>query len=172
MTWVASCWVTAKTSGPRHGQDGLILTFDFTSDLQVRCDLAYASAARECVLVDGTQGQLRLDNPNANLWWEPRSQRRQSLARKCADLAQLGYRGLVRDRSMLRFTIAAALENFFRALRYRRPFSPGFTDAFDIAVWTAAARQSVAEKRPVTINTHQGAYREARPEAADCVAGH
>jgi predicted dehydrogenase len=73
------------------------------------------------------------------------------LVRSVADFATLGYRGLVRSQSMLRYSVQAALESFVRTLGSTRPFQPGFEDALRVARWASAAARSIAGGRAVNL---------------------
>ena len=135
-------------SGPR---DRVVLDLGFASGLAVNCDLAYGDRNRESVRIYGEEGLLRLDDPNMLTWLERAPTRYRGAIRWCADTAALCYRGLIRDRSMLRYSVRAALEAFLRAVAARSDFEPGFEDALQIARWTEAAARALAEGRSIAV---------------------
>jgi len=56
----------------------------------------------------------------------------------------LGYRGMFRSQSMLRWTVSQALRAFFAAVETAQPFSPGFSDALRVARYTKIAADRMA----------------------------
>jgi predicted dehydrogenase len=141
--------------GRRSGSGGLNerveLMLRFADGLVVDCDLAYGRRTSESVSITGEQGTLQLRNPNFPTWVERRVSVPGRLARSVVDFATLGYRGLVRSQSMLRYSVQAALESFVGALDKKQPFQPGFEDALRVAQWASAAARSIAEGRAVKL---------------------
>jgi predicted dehydrogenase len=127
------------------------VTLRFAGGLLVDCDLAYGRRTIECVSITGERGTLQLRNPNVPAWVLKRPSTPGRLARLAVDSATLGFRGLVRSRSMLRYSVHAALESFVGTLGSTRPFQPGFADALRVAHWTSAAARSIAEGRAVEL---------------------
>jgi len=76
------------------------------------------------------------------------------------DLATLCYRGLRRSRSMMRFSVAAALAAFVDSIRRGSPFSPGFEDAAADTAWLDAAARSMELGGPVERDGRSLASRE------------
>lgn len=132
------------------------LEFDFKSGLRVQCALGYGHRNLERVKILGERGCLRLDNPNYFLWRERRRSFMNQLVQTPANLAALGFRGLVRNRSMLRYTVRAALASFLQSLSTNQPLRPGFADAFKVALWIEAASRSAATQRAVSLTDTKG----------------
>jgi hypothetical protein len=82
--------------------------------------------------------------------WIPTGRSHPGPVSRLRDLFALGYRGLRRSRSMLRYTIAAGLSAFTHSLRQNLPFSPGFEDAVATAQWLDAAARSTEVGRHVS----------------------
>lgn len=148
--------VTAhETPGP-VGTHAITLKLAYGDELKVRCHIGYGKQNREGALVCGHGGCLRLANPNFNTWhcrgFNPLGRALQTFA----DVATLGYRGLLRSRSMLRYSIREAIANFFKRIDDGRPYCPGFEDAFRIATWTVAAGRSLEKHKPMTLTGSGG----------------
>lgn len=139
----------------RRGSGGLDerveVSLRFAGGPVVECDLAYGPRTIESVHIEGEHGRLQLRNPNFPAWVERRPSMHGRLARSAVDLATLGYRGLVRSQSMLRYSVSAALESFVDTLGSTRPFQPGFEDALRVARWAGAAARSIAVGRAVEL---------------------
>lgn len=136
-------------SSSLYGQLQLELHYD--SDLAVECDLAYGNRNQESVMICGAGGRLRLDNPNYCVWLERQPSALSKSIRGCCNTAVLGYRGVFRGRSMLRYTVHASIAKFIEALGKGAPFSPGFEDALRVATWLEAAMRSAAHGQPVVL---------------------
>jgi len=108
------------------------LHMETAGGIAVECDLAYGNANRERVVLHGSAGRLVLENPNCSIHQDAGSggPRLSGLVRDA--LVFLG-RALVRDRSMLRYTIHASLAAFFEAARSGGPFHPGLEDGIRVA---------------------------------------
>ena len=141
--------ILAKRSDAGTPHERIELEVGFESDLVVHCDLAYGRRNIEKVSIRGEQGTLRLDNPNGRLWID-RASRLRRWSSTGVDLTLLAYRGAFRSRSMLRFSVCAALRSFIRVLSRGGAFRPGFADAHRVARWTAAANRSIAVGRSVS----------------------
>jgi len=143
--------ISAEAWSERWASDHLRLFLHFTSGLTAQCDLAYTRRNRERVVIHGSAGRLRLDDPNMTIRWEPRGSRNARLRGWCRDGMAFGYRALWRDRSMMRYSIRAAIGAFLRSVRGGEPFSPSFEDAVRVARWLEAAWRSGVEGRPVSL---------------------
>lgn len=150
--------ILAEIRSKRWVSDHVALGLDFSSGLHVRCELAYGERTRESVVIQGSRGRLRLDNPNMTIHLELKDSPPHQLADRCRDAFIFGYRAVRRDRSMLRYTIRASIETFLRSLRVNERFSPGFEDAAKNTMWLEAALRSAAEERPVVMNSTAGGY--------------
>jgi predicted dehydrogenase len=111
----------------------------FENGAMARCEFGYASRNEESVHVECERGVLSLLDPNFAVHCAEHAADA-GVARRTKDLAMLGYRGLVRSRSMLRASIASALDAFFDAIATGSAFRPGFDDALRVTQWIAAAR--------------------------------
>jgi predicted dehydrogenase len=143
--------ILARRSGGGGLDERVEVTLRFAGGLVVDCDLAYGRRTIESVNIAGERGILQLRNPNVPAWVEKRPSPPGRLARLAVDSATLGYRGLVRSRSMLRYSVHAALESFFGTLGSTQAFEPGFADALRVARWASAAARSIAGGRAVDL---------------------
>jgi predicted dehydrogenase len=143
--------ILARRSGSGGLDERVEVTLHFAGGLVVDCDLAYGRRTIESVSITGERGSLQLRNPNFMPWVERRPSVPGRLARSVADFATLGYRGLLRSRSMLRYSVHAALESFMCTLGSKQPFRPGFEDTLRVARWTRAAEHSIAAGRAVNL---------------------
>lgn len=145
--------ILARRSGSGGLDDRVDLTLRFPDGLIVDCDLAYGRRNRESVMIQGENAVLHLRNPNFLAWVEHNPSPLIRLVRSTVDFAAIGYRGFFRSRSMLRYSVCASLEAFFRTLGTTRPFSTGFVDALRVAVCARAATQSVAQGRAISLDS-------------------
>lgn len=143
--------VRARHSDASTDHERATLELKFNSGLSVECVLGYDRSNQEHVKIWGEHGCLRLDNPNFCMWRERKSSFANQLVQTPANLAALGFRGLVRSRSMLRYTVRAALESFVQSLSTGQALRPGFADAFRVALWTEAASRSAASQTAVSL---------------------
>ena len=148
--------IRARHSDASTDHERATLELDFNSGLTVACVLGYARSNLETVKILGERGCLRLDNPNYIMWRERKSSFANQLIQTPANLAVLGFRALVRSRSMLRYTVRAALESFVQSLSTGQPLQPGFADAVRVALWTEAASRSAATQTTVSLTEPSG----------------
>jgi hypothetical protein len=127
----------------------VLVELGFEGGLRVRCDLAYTERPAERVTVEGRRGQVRLFDPNMAVHWGSRGKAGRSPLECARDLVVLCYRGLRRSRSMMRYTVAAALETFSDSIRRGLPFSPGFEDAAATSTCLDAAARAIELGVPV-----------------------
>lgn len=144
----------------RSPNDQVHLVAELKGSLRVHCELGYATRNRESVAIVGTKASVWLDNPNARVNVQERGSR-SPLSDWLGDALAIGYRGLRRERSMLRYTVRASLAEFLRALSLGQPFSPSFDDAIENAICLEAAMGSarvvnVSEVRRMESMTHVG----------------
>jgi predicted dehydrogenase len=141
---------TTRTSR-RWPDDHVSLRLTFADGVRATCDLAYESRTCERVVVTGTNGRLRLEDPNMALHLGPahNGARRGRLR----DLATFGYRALRRSHSMARSSIHAALAEFVAATRDRRPFVPGWDAAVRNVRALEAATEAAEAGRAVPLET-------------------
>lgn len=144
--------VLTRRSGDGGREDRLELTLRFPDGLLVECDLAYGQRNRESVTIQGENAVLQLGDPNCVAWVHRNPSLPSRLARSTVDLASIAYRGLFRSRSMLRYSVQASLETFFRTLRTSQPFNPGFEDALRVARCARAATESAAQGRAILLD--------------------
>ncbi len=119
------------------------------------CNLAYTRAACETLVVTGTAGSLLLENPNMTVRCL-RGNVRDGWKERMFSLVALGYRGVRRSRSMLRYSIAQALAGFVTSVRDRTPFEPSLADAVANLRILAAAAKSADTGRTVEIDWGSG----------------
>lgn len=119
------------------------IELDFPGGAIAQCEFGYAERGEESVCVRGEQGVLSLDNPNFAVHPLHGRSKLARLGRRGVDLATLGYRGLYRSRSMLRYSVREALMNFLHALNRGARFSPGFEDALRVARWLVIAERAI-----------------------------
>jgi len=142
--------ITAQMGNGRWPNDHLQLDLAFPGGSVVRCDLAYADRTCERLSIRGARARLYLLDPNMAIHLERNGARRPRIAARCRDVAMFGYRALLRDRSMSRFSIRSALASFVRAILEGAPFSPGFEDAVRSVRWLETAARSAARGTPST----------------------
>jgi predicted dehydrogenase len=126
--------VSASSESRAWPNDHLRLQLNFQNGLEARCSLAYTNDAAERIRLIGTRGVIELNNPNMSVHLrgpeKPGGRPWAGASRwTVRDLAVLGYRGLRRSRSMMRYSVAAALGAFVSSIRCNLPFEPGFDDA-------------------------------------------
>jgi predicted dehydrogenase len=143
--------VLAKTTSQRWEADHVELSMDFSSGFTFQCSLGYQSPAQERLVIRGRKGVLRLDNPNMTVHTLRDGQAPLSRAGRCRDIAAIGYRAFRRDRSMLRYSVHAALAAFIDSLRSGTAFSPNFTAAANNAMWLEAVARSAASGKAVEV---------------------
>jgi predicted dehydrogenase len=136
--------VMAQSRNQRWEADHIQLSMEFKSGFRFRCTLAYQSPAQERVVIRGSEGSLWMDNPNMTVHVLSGDSPAYQLAGRCRDIAAIGYRALIRDRSMLRYSIHAALSAFVDSARSGGAFSPGFAAAANNATCLEALAQSAA----------------------------
>jgi len=130
----------AAYSDRARGRDPVQIGLAFPSGASAALELGYDERTRERVWIEGERGALRLDDPN----YLPHLERRGAGgAQRALDWVALGWRGAFRSRSMLRYTVHAALAAFLSAARERSGFEPGFDDALRVARSLAAAERSL-----------------------------
>jgi predicted dehydrogenase len=130
-----------------RGRELVRIELIFPDGARAECELGYAAPTRESARIECGEGVLRLDDPNFVAHAERGSARLGCAARRGIDLAALGWRGAFRSRSMLRYTVRAALASFFDRVRDGGRFRPGFEDGLRVATWLAAAERSLAAGR-------------------------
>jgi predicted dehydrogenase len=144
--WIAGrepSQVLASTESRRWDQDHVFLQLRFQGGLQAECQLAYSQPGIERLVVTGSDGEFRLENPNMAIHCRRPRQAGPRLSSRGRDLLVLGYRGLRRSRSMMRYSVASVLAAFTQSLRHGLPFSPGFDDAVANASWLDAAALAI-----------------------------
>lgn len=139
--------ITAKSSGASIASERIELGLRWPDGVTVDCDIAYGCESRESVAIEGEKASLHLRNPNFLCWVERHRSWHQRVLQALPDLAALGYRGIVRSQSMMRYSVSQALRSFVEALESSRPFSPGFPDALRVARYTRLAADCLTEKR-------------------------
>jgi predicted dehydrogenase len=137
----------AKSSGASIASERIELGLRWPNGVTVECDLAYGCDSRESVTIEGEKASLHLRNPNFLCWVERRRSWHERALQAVPDLAVLGYRGIVRSQSMMRYSVSQALRSFVEAMESARPFSPGFSDALRVARYTKLAEERLTEKR-------------------------
>jgi predicted dehydrogenase len=136
--------VAARAESRRWEHDHVRIDLDLPGGPAVACELGYGTRNREQVTVRGSRGTLRLRNPNAAIHFRPAGARPRPVVEGMRDGAALAVRGCFRGRSLLRYSIRSALEEFLSALATGRPPAPGVDDALRNAAWLHAAARSIA----------------------------
>jgi predicted dehydrogenase len=144
--------VSASSESCRWENDHVLIELEFKGGLRARCDLAYSERACERVVVEGRRGAMRLLDPNMaiHLVGPGKGKTRRSPVACVRDLTTLCCRGLRRSRSMMRYTVTAALAAFASSIRHGLPFSPGFEEAAGDGAWLDAAARSMELGVPVS----------------------
>ena len=132
--------------------DHVRLNVQLERGLSVSCEVGYAPRNCEKVAIYGSKAILRIENPNARVHVESPGSRKTAVADRIGDIFAFGLKALRPERSMLRYTITAALTEFFEALLTKQPFSPNFDDAIWNASCLEAAVRSIREKRFVDVS--------------------
>ncbi len=146
----ASVW--ARTSSERWKDDHVHVTLQMPGGLRVECEVAYDVPTRERIMITGSEGVLRIDDPNAGLHRIVSSARGRGVSRRLKDLFIFGGRALRRDQSMSRYTIRSALQHFVSGVRAGNGFQPGFDAAVRNSLLLEAAARSAAENCEVPVN--------------------
>ncbi len=131
--------------------DQISLSIKLESGVLVGCELGYARRNCESVAIDGTEGSLRIENPNASVHVHLNGARKNLVADWLGDTLAFGMRALRPERSMLRYTIRASLAGFFDGLSNGQPFSPNFDDAIENASCLEAAVRSISEDKFIEV---------------------
>lgn len=144
-----ACWiigmepqqVSAWSESHRWDNDHVLIDLNFATGVQAHCDLAYTERSHEQVVIKGRHGVIQLHDPNMSVHLRATGNTGRSVLGCVRDIAVLGYRGVRRSHSMMRYTVTAALAAFTRSISGALPFSPGFDDALaNSTVLDAAAR--------------------------------
>jgi len=141
--------VSASSESHRWENDRVLVELGFEGGLRAHCDLAYTERGVERVVVEGRRGRMQLFDPNMAVHLGRRGKAGRSPLGCGRDLFVLCYRGLRRSRSMMRYTVAAALAAFTDSIRWGLPLSPGFEDAAANATWLDAAARAMELGVPV-----------------------
>jgi len=135
--------LNVQTRSVRWPADHVDLRLAFADGLEFHCDVAYTTATRESVVIEGTAGRVRLRDANMAIHMEPVDGSALRLADCMRDMVMLGYRAVRRNHSMARHSIRESLATFLRSVRTGEAFSPGFEDAVRIARWLDTASRAV-----------------------------
>lgn len=125
------------------------LQFRFGSSSKI--NVSYAQRNRESLSVKGEDGSLYINNPNCCLHINNRPG-------PFADFVTLGFRALLRSRSMLRFTVAQSLQKFFQAVKNSEPFYPGFKESLNVTRLINAALKSAESNAGSNSGINSGIY--------------
>lgn len=123
----------------------------FPSGVTARCEIAYGDHNEESVRIEGEHGHVYIDDPNRRVHVRRSPHTVAPIASRCVDIAVLAARAVFRARSMLRYSIAAALGTFVATVQRGGPFSPGFADAHRVARWLAAAQRSAQTHKTILL---------------------
>ena len=140
--------VRAELSRRAFPDDRLRLDLAFRDGSSVRCDLGYDASARERISIRGPKGTLLLRDPNMAIHVFRNGAQPSLLTQRFRDAGALAARVLRRGRTMTRFSVAAAISAFLRALGTGEPFSPSLEEAIRNVRWLEAAARSVALGKP------------------------
>jgi hypothetical protein len=132
--------------------DQVRLNVQLERGLRVSCDIGYDQSNCEKVVIVGSKAIVRIENPNARVHVESAGSQKTPVADWLGDTFAFGMKALRRERSMLRYTIAASLAEFFEALLSGQPFSPNFDDAIWNASCLEAAVRSIRQKKFIEVS--------------------
>ncbi len=135
----------------RWRDDRVIIEANLEDGTAVHCRLSYGDRNREKIAIIGERATARIENPNCAVHLEVMRSFTTSIIGRAEDAIVFASKALLRNRSMLLYTIRSALMDFFDALKNRRPFSPNFADAIENDRCLVAATRSLAENAPVEI---------------------
>jgi predicted dehydrogenase len=125
--------VAVSATSTRWEADHLDVRLTFPRAADVLCKLAYDAPTRERVHIRGTNGEVRINNPNMTLRVGG------SMLGNIRDVFTFAGHAARRHTSMSRLTIELALRSFLKG----PPFSPGFEDARFNAIALEAAKRSL-----------------------------
>jgi predicted dehydrogenase len=119
--------VRAVAESRRWPWDNVRIDLVFPGDVVARCSVGYGERTGERLCIEGRSGRIRMADPNMGVHIE----RGRAAAPWAAlsDLAVLGWRGVLRSRSMSRQSIALAIGAFVESIKRSVPFSPAFAEA-------------------------------------------
>jgi predicted dehydrogenase len=117
----------------------------------VDCRISYGDRNRETIAIFGASATARIENPNCAVHLEATRSFTSAIIASAQDAMMFASKALLRNRSMLHYTIRSALMEFFGAMKNRRPFSPNFTDAVENDRCLVAATRSLAQNASVEI---------------------
>jgi predicted dehydrogenase len=144
--------LSASAQSIRRSNDHVRIDAQLESGLTVSCELSYAANNRERIIIFG-EASARIEDPNCAVHVETHPSWKDALWGWGEDLISLGSKTLIRERSMLRYTIRFCLAEFFGALSERRPFSPDFTDALENDLCLEAAQLSIEQRKTVEVRS-------------------
>lgn len=143
--------IKAERSGQTPESNCIRMHVEIRDGPTVECEISYSKHNEESICIRGDEGTLLVKNPNMTIQILPKNDSKYGLRRRFEDLAFFGYRGLRRNRSMLRSTIRASLGFFLEAVKSGKPFSPGFEDAVYNALCLEAATRSFTTGSSVSV---------------------
>jgi predicted dehydrogenase len=141
--------VSAWSESRRWEHDHVRLELAFEDGVRARCDLAYAERGFERMAIEGRRGRIELPDPNMTVHFRERGSGPRWPLGRVRDLVVLGYRGLRRSQSMVRYTVAMALATFTDSIRRGLSFTPGFEEAAMNTRWLEAAERAIELGAPV-----------------------
>lgn len=115
----------------------------------VRCRVAYASPTQERMIVRGTEGVVRIEDPNMAIHFDERA----TTSDRAVDFFTIARHAAVRHTSMSRMTIELALRAFIETWQNKQPMKPGFDDGLFNATALAAAHRSLESGKLEPIET-------------------
>ena len=133
--------------------DDIQIEAQLENGLPVGCRVSYSRRNRETIEIVGDGATVRIGNPNCAVHVEARRSVIRDIVGWAEDAMVFGPKALLRERSMLHYTIRSALAEFFSALRERRPFSPNFSDAIENDRCLEAAARSLGEKIAIKLSS-------------------
>ncbi len=133
-----------------HNPDQITIHLHFKNTAaEVRCRVAYASPTRERIIVRGSEGVVRIDDPNMAVHFGDNA----SLNDRAVDFFTIARHAALRHTSMSRMTIELALRAFSQSWRSNQPMTPGFDDGLFNAMALAAAHRSLGSGKIEPIET-------------------
>lgn len=135
--------IRALRSAGEPLEERIDLSLRYENGTVIDCRLGYGNRNRESVTIEGENATLRLRDPNFLCWVERDSRLPGRLLRSAVDVAALGYRGVFRGQSMLRYSVKCSLGVFFAALSSSTALCPDIFDALRVARCLTTAENSL-----------------------------
>jgi predicted dehydrogenase len=132
--------LSAEAQSKRWEADHVTIYLTFPDrNAVICCRVAYDAPTRERIILRGTKGAVRIDNPNMAVHFSER----RGVVERLHDFATLARHAATRHTSMSRMTIELALRAFAAQWQKKQPMVPGFAEGLFNAAALEAANRSV-----------------------------